>query len=89
MSSSIKIKFERFEHNGKGYVAVLRSDEVRADLQRRADAVKERAEASFAGLRLIADTNTGKRRAGATVLGVPMRIEKARRILGRAIDAAR
>jgi hypothetical protein len=85
-----------FKHIPSGYRAVLRSAEVRADLQRRADNVARVARTRLAGLgndgsgvRLIADTNVGRNRAGATVLGVPMRLERKYRILGSAIDAGR
>lgn len=89
------VVFERFEHNWAGYRAILRSDGVRADLQRRADAVAQAARSrlprSYHGrnIRILADTTRGRNRAGATVIGVPMRLEKALRILGSSIDAAR
>jgi hypothetical protein len=85
--------FERFVHNSAGFRAVLRSDEVRGDLQRRADAVahvvRNRLPPAGRPIRIVADTTKGRNRVGATVLGVPMRLEKKYRILGSAIDAAR
>jgi hypothetical protein len=85
-----------FKHIPKGYRAMLRSAEVRSDLQRRADNVAGVVRRQLSGLgnegsgvRLIADTNVGRNRSGATVLGVPMRLERKYRILGSAIDAAR
>jgi hypothetical protein len=83
--------FERFKHNPAGYRAILRSEAVRADLDSRAQRVKVAADNQLAGQRItvIADTTVGRNRAGATIIGVPTRIEKARRVLGRAMDAAR
>lgn len=83
--------FVRFKHRSAGYRAILRSDTVRADLQTRADRVKTAAETQLAGdgVTIIADTTVGRGRAGGTVIGVPMRIEARKRVLGRAIDAAR
>lgn len=85
--------FERFRHNRAGYLAVLKSGGVKADLGRRAQQVKAAAQSQIpAGERdieLIADTQVGKNRAGATVIGIPMRLEVDHRILGRSIDAAR
>lgn len=79
--------FEKFKISSPGARALMRSDGVRADLQRRAENVSRAAEAS-SGIMLTADTYIGKNRAGATVIGVPMPIEQDRRILGGAIDAA-
>jgi len=82
--------FERFEFSRAGYRAILRSDGVRDMLQDKADAVRQAAERHVPdGVYLIADTNVGANRAGATVIGVPMRLEQAKRVLGSAIDAAR
>lgn len=88
--------FESFKHNRAGYRAVLRSDGVRADLQARADRVRSVVEGQLPAesdggrpVFILADTTVGRNRAGATVLGVPMRIEADERLLGRAIDAAR
>lgn len=84
---------EKFRHNSKGFRAVMRSGAMEAELQARANKVKAAAAAGLSDdgddVELIADTQVGKNRAGATVIGVPMRIEAARRVLGRAIDAAR
>lgn len=85
--------FERFKHNRAGYLAVLKSSGVEADLGRRAQRVRAAAQSQIPadedGIELIADTQVGKTRAGATVIGIPMRLEVDHRILGRAIDAAR
>lgn len=82
--------FEKFVHNRAGYRQVLRSDGVRAMLQHKADAVRSAAAGQVpADVELIADTTLGTNRAGGTVIGVPMRLEKSHRILGSAIDAAR
>lgn len=82
--------FQRFRHSSKGYRAILLSDGVREDLQARADRVKRAAAGSVPGdVELIADTQAGQNRVGATVIGVPMRIEPRRRVLGSAIDAAK
>ena len=82
---------ERFQLNSPGLRTILRSDGVRRLLQAKADQVKAQADAELAGegIDIIADTQVGQNRAGATVIGVPMRIEADRRVLGRAIDAAR
>lgn len=84
---------ERFRLNSAGVRQILRSDEVRSDLQRRADQVKAGADAQLAGLEgphpeVAADSYVGSGRAGATVIGVPLPLEESRRILGNAIDAA-
>lgn len=82
---------ESFRHKSKGYRAVLRSDGVAGDMQARADRVKRAAEPNIQteGVELNADVTIGKARASATVFGVPMSEEMDRRVLGRAIDAAR
>ncbi|WP_049566877.1 hypothetical protein [Streptomyces sp. SBT349] len=93
---------ERFRLNSRGAKALLRSDGVREDMQRRADAIKAVAEpqwqAATAGIggldpvRVIADTSVGSGRAFGTVIAIhpaSLRIEQDRRILGGAIDAAR
>ncbi|MFH0243594.1 hypothetical protein ACGRHY_14470 [Streptomyces sp. HK10] len=92
----------RFRLRSRGARALLRSDGVRADLQRRADQVRAVADPQFQEatadshvsepVRVIADTYTGAQRAGATVIAIhpsSLRIERERRILGGAIDAAR
>lgn len=82
---------ERYEHKWAGYRVVLTSHEVRAMLQHKADAVRRAAEAQLpagSDVYLLADTTVGSNRAGATVIGVPMRLEKSSRILGSSIDAA-
>lgn len=87
--------FDRFKHSWPGYRQVLRSAEVRADMQRRATAVANQARGRLpAGnkgshITILADTAVGRNRAGATVIGVPMHLERKHRILGSSIDAAR
>lgn len=84
--------FDRFVHNRAGYRAVLRSPGTAKMLQVRAEAVRRAAESQLPAdtdIYLLADTTTGQNRAGATVIGVPMRLERLRRVLGSAIDAAR
>ena len=82
---------ERYEFNRAGYIKILRSPGVERMLQAKANRVKRAAEARLVGedVFLIADTNRGRNRVGATVIGVPMRIEADRRVLGNAIQAAR
>lgn len=78
---------QRFVIDSKGAKAVLRSEGVRADLQRRAEAVKTAAQGKT-DRELIADSYVGRGRAGATVIGVSESEETRERILGSAIDAA-
>lgn len=80
-------EFEKFKISSAGARALLRSPGVRADMQRRADAVL-RAAQPHTDAELRAEAVVGKGRAGATVFGVPLREEAARRVLGSAIDAA-
>jgi hypothetical protein len=84
---------ERFKLDHSGMRGLLRSTGVRADLHARALRVKAVADAEL--LRLdapypstVADSSVGANRASATVLGVPLPLERSRRILGGAIDAA-
>lgn len=83
-----------FRLSGKGARAVLQSAGVRDDLQRRADRVRAAAEAALpepdqAWRRgIVADTQTGTTRVGATVIGVWLPVEETHRVLGGAIDAA-
>lgn len=84
-----------FKINSSGIEALLKSDAVRADLQARADRVARLARSRTEGLLehgeggIVADTYVGKTRAGATVIGVPMRVEVKDRVLGSALDAAK
>lgn len=82
---------ERYEHKRAGYLAVMTSGYVRKMLAHKAEAVRRAAEAQLpagSDVYLLADTTTGRTRAGATIIGVPMRLEKSHRILGAAISAA-
>ncbi len=84
---------ERFQLNSRGMGELLRSKGVRDLLQSKANKVADAVKADMANedgdWRVFADTQIGKTRAGATVHGVPMRVEADRRVLGRALDAAR
>lgn len=83
-----------FKIDGAGARKILRSEGVRADLQRRADRVRTAAEAALPetgdawSRGIIADTSVGVARAGATVIGVWLPVEEEHRVLGGAIDAA-
>lgn len=84
---------ERFELRRRGAIVLMRSDGVRSDLEGRARRVKAVVDAELATLdapypQVVADTTVGATRAGATVIGVPMPLERSRRILGQALDAA-
>jgi hypothetical protein len=84
---------EKFVIDSGGARALLRSPGVRAMLLARALRVAAAADAQLATLdapypAVEADSYTGAGRAGATVLGVPLPLERSRRILGGAIDAA-
>jgi hypothetical protein len=79
---------EKFKLTPAGARALLRSPGVRDDLEARAERIKAAAQ-PYTDNDLIADSYIGKGRAGATVIGVPMRQERDERILGSAIDAAR
>lgn len=82
--------FERFEHNPKGYREILRSEAVRRVVLAKAQRVAAVAAREVPdGWWVRADTTTGRTRVGATVMGVPTRLERSKRILGRAMDAAR
>lgn len=76
-----------------GYRATLRSPGVQLDLLRRARNVKAVVDSHLAELDApyppaVADVTVGRNRASATVIGVPLPLERSRRILGGAIDAA-
>jgi len=84
-----------FRLNSRGMKALLRSDDVREDLERRADRVAQQVRGQVEGVLehgeggIVADSYTGRGRVGATVIGVPMEVEARDRVLGGAIDAAR
>jgi hypothetical protein len=71
---------ERFRINSRGAAALLKSEGVRADLERRARAVLDQAGPQFEQaladsgtaepVRLVADSYTGRSRAGATAIAV-------------------
>lgn len=87
------MKLDRFVMNSGGARNLLRSEGVRLDLLARAERVGAVADAELATLdapypAVAVDSHTGRGRSAATVLGVPLPLERARRILGGAIDAA-
>lgn len=80
--------FAGFVVRSAGARALLRSAGVRSDLERRAQRVRDAAQPHTSRL-LIADSAIGRGRALATVIGVSVTEESARRVLGGALDAAR
>lgn len=77
----------RIEMNPSGFQAILKSAEVQADLERRAEAI-----ADAAGEGMEYDVRVGKTRARASVrTATPeaMRAEARDKTLTRAIDAGR
>ncbi len=83
----------RFKLDSSDARAILRSNRVRVDLHARALKVAATADVQLAALdgpypALKVTSDIGPGRAGATVTGVPMPLERSRRILGGAIDAA-
>lgn len=77
----------RIELNSKGVRELLRSEPVKADLERRAAAIAARA-----GEGMASDARTGRNRAHASVwTDTPeaMRAEATDRALTKAIDAGR
>jgi hypothetical protein len=83
----------RFQLSSPGARALLRSAPVAADLLARAERVKVAAtpqlaalDSPYPALKVTGDIGPG--RAGATVTGVPLPLERSRRILGGALDAA-
>lgn len=86
---------QRFQLRSAGAKALLRSEGVREHLLDRAQRVARQARGQAEGVLdhgdqgIVADSYTGRSRAGATVIGVPMRVETRERVLGSAIDAAR
>lgn len=77
----------RIELNSQGVRELLKSNEIKADLQRRAEAI-----ARAAGPGFIADSTVGPNRARASVGTTDidsMRAEAEDRVLTRAIDAGR
>lgn len=84
---------EKFKLNSAGVRDLLRSEGVRADLHVRAERVKAAATPQLVALdapypSLKVDSSIGVGRADATVTGVPLPLERSRRILGGAMDAA-
>lgn len=84
---------EKFRLSSAGAKALLRSPAVKADLHARAERVKAAAEPELAALdepypSVKVTSDIGPGRAGATVTGVPLPLERSRRILGAALDAA-
>lgn len=82
--------FVRFEYNPAGYRAIRRSDAVRQILEDKAHLVAATAQRETPDNWVVrADSGVGPNRASATVFGVPLWLERRRRVLGRAMDAAR
>lgn len=92
---------ERFQINSRGAAALLKSEGVRADLERRAQAVADWAGPYFEQaladsgapepVRIIADSYTGRTRAGATAIAVhpgSLRIEQEHGYFRGAMSAA-
>ncbi|WP_432159218.1 hypothetical protein [Streptomyces sp. bgisy153] len=83
-----------FRIDSAGAKELLRSDSVRQDLLQRAERVAQRVRGQARGVLdhgdegIVADSYTGRGRAGATVIGVPMEEEARSRVLGSSIDAA-
>lgn len=83
-----------YRPNRQGMKEVLISEEVKDDLVRRARNVAAEVRRTAPGVfsrapgGIIADGYTGRGRAGATVIGVPLAYEQKHRALGGAIDAA-
>ncbi|MFG2618030.1 hypothetical protein ACGFXC_10420 [Streptomyces sp. NPDC048507] len=85
-----------FRPDKDGMRKILTSEDVRKDLLRRAEKIADRVRHttdtgvfSRAPGGIIADSYTGRERAGATVIGVPLAYEADHRPLGAAVDAAR
>lgn len=92
---------ERFRINSRGAAALLKSQDVRADLERRAQAVAEQAGPLFRQaladsgtpepVRMVADSYVGRSRAGATAIAVhpgSLRVEQEHGYFRAAISAA-
>lgn len=92
---------ERFRINSRGAEALLKSDGVRADLLRRAQAVADWAGPYFEQaladshlpepVRIVADTYVGRTRAGATAIAVhplSLRVEQDHGYFRGAMSAA-
>lgn len=81
----------RYTHNRAGLGALLKGDKLRADLGRRAEAVRRAAEAKAdPDQEIAASTFTGRNRVRASVIapgGLADELEE--RFLGSSIDAAR
>lgn len=90
MATSTSIRIE-LSYQGIGEIA--RSDAVRADMQRRADAVAQAARSAVSAqdaARITATSRIGQRRARASVFWAGgLADEMELRALGKAIDAAR
>lgn len=83
----------KFRMRSAGARALLTSPAVRAMLHAKALQVAAAAEPQLQRLdapypSLDVSSSSGTRRAAATVAGVPLPLERSRRILGGAIDAA-
>lgn len=92
---------ERFQINSRGAAALLKSEGVRADLERRAQAVADWAGPYFEEaladsgtpepVRIVADSYIGRTRAGATAIAVhpgSLRVEQEHGYFRGAMSAA-
>ncbi|MEU3318852.1 hypothetical protein [Streptomyces sp. NPDC006785] len=92
---------ERFQINSRGAAALLKSEGVRADLERRAQAVADWAGPYFEEaladsgtpepVRIVADSYIGRTRAGATAIAVhpgSLRVEQDHGYFRGAMSAA-
>ncbi|MGW0933658.1 hypothetical protein [Streptomyces sp. NPDC002666] len=92
---------ERFQLNSRGAAALLKSDGVRADLQRRAQAIADWAGPYFEDalanthtpepVRMVADSYVGRTRAGATAIAIhpgSLRVEQEHGYFRGAMSAA-
>ena len=87
----MRLRFERFRLHSPGAVGVLRSRGVLDDLVDRAERVKASADAELVVIgypSVIVNARVGAGRANVTVGAVPIPLERSRRILGAAMDAA-
>lgn len=80
-----------FKYSSAGFIEIMKSPGVAADLERRANAVRSAVQARYQrpGWDIISNVQIGRTRARAIVSGVPERDERAHRIMGSALDAAR
>lgn len=88
---TIKMKFERFQHNWPGYRAILTSGEVGSMLESKGNRIRQAIPVDELSddWEIIVSKRTGRTRARVLVSGVPLWIEKRRGLLASAIDAGK